>query len=244
MEELKQLEDSINNYQMIDVNMNSILGIKKLADSLNDYEKHILWKDFETKFNSIIQKFIELDIIVDSNIKDMREYPKNIVNVLKDTISELLKIEKNQDKLNELNKLHTIILKEHIEQEDKQEELDVKINYLYELMDEKFEWLDDNQDFIQLTELLEKISNEICEGVLRYVDQKKQFYKEYMKGYDLIYIKNYTRSYLLHNFNNIFNEACLDVLDQNNIKDEDQIKAIISLYYDYTKSYTKILLLN
>ena len=122
MEELKQLEDSINNYQMIDVNMNSILGIKKLADSLNDYEKHILWKDFETKFNSIIQKFIELDIIVDSNIKDMREYPKNIVNVLKDTISELLKIEKNQDKLNELNKLHTIILKEHIEQEDKQEE--------------------------------------------------------------------------------------------------------------------------
>ena len=103
MEELKQLEDSINNYQMIDVNMNSILGIKKLADSLNDYEKHILWKDFETKFNSIIQKFIELDIIVDSNIKDMREYPKNIVNVLKDTISELLKIEKNQKK-NQLQK--------------------------------------------------------------------------------------------------------------------------------------------
>lgn len=244
MEELKQLEDSINNYQIIDINMNSILGIKKLADSLNDYEKHILWKDFETKFNSIIQKFIELDIIVDSNIKDMREYPKNIVNVLKDTISELLKIEKNQNKLNELNKLHTIILKEHIEQEDKQEELDVKINYLYELIDEKFEWLDDNEDFIQLTELLEKISNEICEGVLRYVDQKKQFYKEYLKGYDTLYVKNYIRSYLLHNFNNIFNQACLDVLDQNNIKDEDQIKAIISLYYDYTKSYTKILLLN
>ena len=84
----------------------------------------------------------------------------------------------------------------------------------------------------------------IKENQTAFLDQKKQFYKEYMKGYDLIYIKNYTRSYLLHNFNNIFNEACLDVLDQNNIKDEDQIKAIISLYYDYTKSYTKILLLN
>jgi hypothetical protein len=242
MEELKQLEDSINNYQINEVNMNSVLGIKKLADSLNDYEKQFLWKDFETKFNSIIQKFIELDIIVDSNIKDLREYPKNIVNILKDTISELLKIEKNQDKLNELNKLHTILLREHIEQEDKQEELEVKINYLYEMMDDKFEWLDDNEDFIQLTELLEKISNEICEGVLRYVDQKKLFYIEYLKGYDTLYIKNYVRSFLLHNFNNIFNEACLDVLDQNNIKDENQIKTIISLYYDYTKSITKTLL--
>ncbi len=242
MEELKQLEDSINNYQINEVNMNSILGIKKLADSLNDYEKQFLWKDFESKFNSIILKFIELDIIVDSNIKDIKEYPKNIINILKNTIYEMIKIEKNQDKLNELNKLYTILLREHIEEEDKQEEFEDEIEYLYEILDEKFEWLDDDDDFIQLSELLDKISNEICEGVLRYVDQKKQFYKEYMKGYDLIYIKNYTRSYLLHNFNNIFNEACLDVLDQNNIKDEDQIKAIISLYYDYTKSSTKKLL--
>jgi hypothetical protein len=101
-----------------------------------------------------------------------------------------------------------------------------------------------NEEFIKLTELLEKISNEICEGVLRFIDQKKEFYKEYLKGYDLIYIKNYTRAYLLHNFNDIFNQACLDVLDQNNIKDEQQIKTIISLYYDYTKSYTKTLLMN
>jgi hypothetical protein len=189
-------------------------------------------------------RFIELDIIVDSNIKDIKEYPKNIINIFKDTISEMQKIEKNQDKLNELNKLHIILLKEQIEQEDKQEELEAKINYLYELMDEKFEWLDDNEEFIKLTELLEKISNEICEGVLRFIDQKKEFYKEYLKGYDLIYIKNYTRAYLLHNFNDIFNQACLDVLDQNNIKDEQQIKTIISLYYDYTKSYTKTLLMN
>ena len=63
MEELKQLEDSINNYQMIDVNMNSILGIKKLADSLNDYEKHILWKDFETKFNSIGKNMYSLRLM-------------------------------------------------------------------------------------------------------------------------------------------------------------------------------------
>lgn len=244
MEELKHFEESINNYQINEVNMNTILGIKKLADNFNDYEKQFLWKDFETKFNSIMYRFIELDIIVDSNIKDIKEYPKNIINILKDTISEMQKIEKNQDKLDELNKLHTILLKEQIEQEDKQDELEANINYLYELMDEKFEWLDENEEFIKLTELLEKISNEICEGVLRYVDQKKQFYKEYLNGYDTLYVKNYIKSYLLHNFNNIFNQACLDVLDQNNIKDEQQIKTIISLYYDYTKSYTKTLLMN
>jgi hypothetical protein len=244
MEELKYFEDLINNYQINEVTMNSILDIKKLSDSLNDYEKQFLWKNFESKFNSIIQKFIELDIIVDSDIKDLREYPKNIINILKNTIYEMIKIEKNQDKLNELNKLYTILLREHIEEEDKQEEFEDEIEYLYEILDEKFKWLDDNENFIQLSELLEKISNEICEGVLRYVDQKKQFYTEYLKGYDTLYVKNYVRSFLLHNFNNIFNEACLDVLDQNNIKDEHQIKTIISLYYDYTKSYTKTLLLN
>jgi len=244
MDELKQLENSINTFCIIEVNMNSILDMKKLADNINDYEKKFLWIDFEKKFNSIKQKFIELDIIVDSNIKDSKEYPKNIVNIFKNTIYEMIKIEKNQDKLNKLNNLYTILLREHIEEEDKQEEFEDEIEYLYEKLDKKFGWLDDDEDFIKLSELLDKISNEICEGVLRYVDQKKHFYKEYMKGYDLIYIKNYTRAYLLHNFNDIFNQACLDVLNQNNIKDEYQIKTIISLYYDYTKSYTKTMLIN
>ena len=242
MEELKQFTESINSYEIQQVDMNSILGIKKLADNINTFEKQYLWKDFETKFNSIIIKFIELDIFVDPNIKDIREYPKNIVIIMKDTIAEMQKIEKNQQKLEELKNLQTVLIKEHIEQEDKQEDLETKIEYLYELMDEKFEWLDDNENFIQLSELLEKISNEICEGILRFVDQKKQFYKEYLKGYDTIYVKKYIKSYLLHNFNNVFNQACLDVLDQNDIKDEQQIKMIISLYYDHIKSSTKILL--
>ena len=244
MEELKQFTESINSYEIQQVNMNSILGIKKLADNINNFEKQYLWKDFETKFNSIILKFIELDIFVDSNIKDIREYPKNIVIIMKDTITEMQKIETSQQKLEELKTLQIALIKEHIEQEDKQEDLETKIEYLYELMDKKFEWLDDNEDFIQLSELLEKISDEICEGILRFVDQKKQFYTEYLKGYDILYVKNYIRSYLLHNFNNIFNQACLDVLDQNNIKDENQIKTIISLYYDHIKSNTKMLLLN
>jgi len=242
MEEQKQLENSINTFCIKEVNMNSILAMKKLADNINDYEKKFLWKDFENKFNSIIKRFIELDIIVDSNMKDSKEYPKNIVNIFKNIIYEMIKIEKNQDKLNKLNNLYTILLREYIDEEDKQEEFEDEIEYLYEILEKKFEWLEEDDDFIQLSELLDKISKEICEGVLRYVDQKKQFHKEYMKGYDLTYIKNYTRSYLLHNFNNIFNQACLDVLDQNNIKDEDQIKTIISLYYDYTKSSAKSLL--
>ena len=54
MEELKQFTESINSYEIQQVNMNSILGIKKLADNINNFEKQYLWKDFETKFNSII----------------------------------------------------------------------------------------------------------------------------------------------------------------------------------------------
>jgi hypothetical protein len=138
MDELMQLENSISTFCIKEVNMNSILAMKKLADNINYYGKKFLWKDFENKFNSIIQKFIELDIIVDSNIKDLREYPKNIVNILKNTIYEMIKIEKNQDKLNELNNLYTILLREHIEEEDKQEEFEDEIEYLYEILDKKF----------------------------------------------------------------------------------------------------------
>ena len=111
MEELKQFTESINSYEIQQVDMNSILGIKKLADNINTFEKQYLWKDFETKFNSIIIKFIELDIFVDPNIKDIREYPKNIVIIMKDTIAEMQKIEKNQQKLEELKNLQTVLIK-------------------------------------------------------------------------------------------------------------------------------------
>jgi hypothetical protein len=242
MEELKQFEDLINNYEIKEVNMNSILGMKKLADSINNFEKKILWKDFENKFNSIIQKFIELDIIIDPSLKDIKEYPKNIIIIMKDTIFNYIKKDLYKNKLEELNKIHTDLIKEYIEQEDKQEEIEASTNYLYDLIDEKFDWLDDNEEFNNISELLEKISKEICEGILKYIDRKKQFCSEYYKEYDELYVKNFIKSYILHNFNDIFNQACLDVLDQNNIKDEDQMKLIISLYYDYTKSTTKMML--
>ena len=255
MDKLKQIEDSINDYEIKEVNLNTILGLKKLADNITNFEKLTLWKGFETKFDSIIEKFNKLDIIVDSNMKDFKEYPKNIIIIMKDTISHSIKIESDKDtishsikiesdkeKIVELNKIHTNLIKEYIEQEDNQEELETLTNYLYDLLDKKFEWLEDNEDFDKISELLEKISKEICEGILRFIDQKKQFYSEYYKGYNKLYINNCIKSYILYNFYNIFFQACLDVLDQNNIKDDNQMKMIIGLYYDYTKSSTKMML--
>ena len=242
MDKLQEFEDLINNYEIKEVNLNTILGLKKLTDNINNFEKLTLWKDFETKFNSIMEKLKKLNIIVDSNMKDFKEYPKNIIIIMKDTISHSIKIESDKEKIVELNKIHTNLIKEYIEQEDNQEELETVTNYLYDLIDKKFEWLDDNEDFNKISELLEKISKEICEGILKFIDQKKQFYSEYYKGYNKLYINNYIKSYILYNFNNIFNQACLDVLDQNDIKDDNQMKMIIGLYYDYTKSSTKMML--
>ena len=38
----------------------------------------------------------------------------------------------------------------------------------------------------------------------------------------------------------MFDQVCLDVLDANGIKEEADIKKVISLYYDYTKQMIKI----
>ncbi len=255
-QQLKNFEDSINNYEINDINLNSILGLKKLSDNIIKYEKLYLWKPFLNKYDELSNEFNKLNIPVDSNIKDLKEYPKNIILLMKETINSSLRVESNQEKINQLKKLNVDLTKLYIQQEDFQENVQDETAYLFEAIDYKFEWLDDNEEFEKIAELLEKISQEICNGVVKFVEEKRQFYSDYFEesfkkekkeenpiGFNSkIYVNNFIKSYLLSNFNDIFNQACLDVLDQNNIKDENQIKQIIDLYYDYTKNSTKLML--
>lgn len=255
-QQLKNFEDSINNYEINDVNLNSILGLKKLSDNITKYEKLMLWKEFLPKFKDITGRFEKLNILVDTNLKDFREYPKSIILIMKESISSALRVESNKEKIDELTTLNVDLTREYIEQEDNQEDLQILTLYLFDLIDEKFEWLDENEEFNIISELLEKISKDICDGVVKFIDEKRKFYSDYFEesykketkeekpiGFNSkIYVNNFIKSYLLSNFNDIFNQACLDVLDQNNIKDQDQIKQIIELYYDYTKDSTKLML--
>lgn len=255
-QQLKNFEDSINNYEIKDINLNSILGLKKLSDNIIKYEKLYLWKPFLNKYDELSNEFNKLNIPVDPNIKDLKEYPKNIILLMKETINSSLRVESNQEKINQLKKLNVDLTKLYIQQEDFQENVQDETAYLFEAIDYKFEWLDDNEEFEKIAELLEKISQEICNGVVKFVEEKRQFYSDYFEesfkkekkeenpiGFNSkIYVNNFIKSYLLSNFNDIFNQACLDVLDQNNIKDENQIKQIIDLYYDYTKNSTKLML--
>ncbi len=254
--QLLKFEDAINSLIIEDVNLTSILELKKLSTNITKYEKLYLWKPFLNQYDEISSRFEKINIPVDPNMKDLKEYPKNIILIMKETVSSALKVESNQEKINQLKKLDVDLTKLYIQQEDFQEAVQDKTSYLFEAIDYKFEWLDESEDFEKIAELLEKISKEICDGVVKFVEEKRQFYSDYFEesfkketnqnkpiGYNSkIYVNNFIKSYLLTNFNDIFNQACLDVLDQNNIKDENQIKQIIELYYDYTKNSTKLML--
>ena len=92
-----------------------------------------------------------------------------------------------------------------------------------------------------------KIQTEICDGISKHIDNKRKFYEEYFSENFKLF-SNKTMSYnsemYITNFikNYIFNEICLDVLESNKITNEDDIKKIISLYYDHTKLTAKLLL--
>jgi hypothetical protein len=89
---------------------------------------------------------------------------------------------------------------------------------------------------------------------LKYVEDKSKFYKEYfdtkfkneadheMSSNSEIYVINFIKNYILNNFDSIFNQICLDVLESKGITNEDDIKNIIKLHYTYTKQTTKLML--
>jgi len=94
-----------------------------------------------------------------------------------------------------------------------------------------------------------KLSPEEIHEKLGFVDYKEYFKQQFENVGNRpininteLYINNFIKNYILNNFNDIFNQISLDVIELNDIKDEDEIKKIISLYYDYTKQNTKLML--
>ena len=247
---IQDLKNKVENFKIEKVTLDSILEYKSLFDSINKYILVKCWDSFKKDLNNL-----ELDnygIKIESNI--YTEKPKNAILLIKDKITSLKRIETNETTLSNLTKLNVELTKLYVKYEDLEEELDESFHELYNMIDEKFEWLEEDEEFIQISELLEKISQEIYKGVENHVNQKRQFYLEYFsetfkkqanKDVNInseIYVSNYIKNCILNNFNDIFNAACLDVMELNNIKDQDQIKKIINLYYDYTKQTTKLML--
>jgi hypothetical protein len=198
----------------------------------------------------------EYSIEIDKELYDLNDYPKNIIGIIREKVCLQIKKTKDETTKAKLNILLINLSNLYIEYEDAQDELEDHTNYLFELIDKKFSWLDEDDDFIQIAELLDKISKAIGEKIQTHIEAKRKFYVEYIEttyklktGQDIIdyndinqHVKNYIKNYLLKNFGGMFDQICLDVLESNGITDQSQTSAIISLYYDYTKQMVKLLI--
>lgn len=255
---LKEIEDNIKQYESkIDVliDINYVLKIKLLADDIRQYELGVCWEYFESDIKSfdLDKKLEENNIKLSSDIFDKKESPKNIILMIKNVVNTHKKIIEGEDR-KELDDFNVELSKLYIKHEDYQDEIEDKTTYLYELIDTTFSWLDDNEEFIKITDLLDKICNEICDYMTKHIGHKRTFYEEYfnqkfqeasnnLPGVKIeLYVSNFIKHYLFINFNAIFNQICLDVLESNGITDETHIKNIITLYYDYIKQNTKLMM--
>jgi hypothetical protein len=197
-------------------------------------------------------KLSEYGIELYKDLFDKNDYPKNIIMTIYEQVSLVLKMEFDNNKKENLNILLANLSNMYIVYEDAQDELQNETNYLFEMIDEKFSWLDNDEEFIQIAELLEKIAKEVCGKIQSHIEEKRKFYVEYIETryklnsgesipYKLnFYVANYIKSYMLKNFGGMFDQVCLDVLDANGINEESDIKKVVSLYYDYTKQMIKI----
>jgi len=248
--DLSYLENQIANYEMIEVNLESVLGFKKLSNKIELAIKALLWENFD--YNIGLLKLSDYSIQIDKELLDRNDYPKNIVLIIKEKVYSMIKMEQDENVKASLQRLKTNLSNLYIEYEDAQDDLETETNYLYEMIDKKFAWLDEDEDFEQIAELLEKVSKEICRKIQEHIETKRKFYVEYIEttyklssgqdisDYSKRYVANYIKTYILKNFGGMFDQICLDVLESNGIKEEKDIKAIIGLYYDYTKQMVKL----
>lgn len=248
--DLKSIEKAIEEFRIVDITLDSVLQFKNLSNRISIEEKKLLWENFP--YNISLLKLSEHGMEIDKELFDTNDYPINIIMTIREKVSSVLKIETDDNKKENLNMLLTNLSNMYIVYEDAQDELQNETNYLFEMIDEKFSWLDEDEEFIQIAELLEKISKEICDKIQSHIEEKRKFYVDYIEttykvnsGQDISfwsknYVTNYIKSYILKNFGGMFDQVCLDILDANGIKEESDIKKVISLYYDYTKQIVKI----
>lgn len=250
LDKIKYFEKQVDDFNIEQVTLDSILNYKSFFDNINKYILARCWQSFSIDLEKLNLSGYDIDI--DNSL--YKEKPKNAILLVKNKVSSMKRIENDNFKLTKLKQLDVELSRLYIKHEDLEEELDESFNHIYNKYDEKFEWLDNNEEFIKISELLEKISKEICDGVKKHINQKKEFYLEYFKqSFKLnsdkelninseLYASNFIKNYILNNFNDIFNAACLDVMELNKITDTEQIKKIIKIYYDYTKQTTKMML--
>ena len=226
------------------------------ADNLQKFEWSTLWAFFQPDLDLFLLESLELlesfNIKLESIIeicKNKKDSPIIVIHQIKKLISSAKLLTENPNsKL--LDKIDVALTKLYIKHEDYQEDIETKTLYLYNLIDDNFGWLDTNPEYISLTDFIDKISNEIYDNFEKYVDKKKQFYLEYFQekckqmeqSNVKLFICNFTKNYILNNFGPVFDQICLDVLELNGIKDENEIKKIITLCYDHTKQNVKLLL--
>ncbi len=255
VDKLKEIEQQINVFNMDSIDIKSILEFKNLHNLITNLELEIMWKEFNIDLEKLILNHLDqLNIKLETSMRDQTDKPKNQILLLKEKVLSLIKIESDQTKIESLKNLNIVLSNLYIKYEDLEDEISLQTNYLYDYIDEKFQWLDENPEFIQICELLDSISNEIFKNVLKYVEDKSKFYKEYFDtkfkteadrdmGPNLeIYVMNFIKNYMLNNFDSIFNQICLDILESKGITNEADIKNIVKLHYGYTKQNTKLML--
>jgi hypothetical protein len=248
---LKDIENQILNFVIDQVNLDVVIKIKELSENIKKIEKNIMWEYFQPDLDSL--PLDDFDIILDPSMYK-KEYPITIIKMIKEAICSTCRMLSDQNKIKSYKDFNVELSKLYIKHEDYQDYIEDETYYLYDLIDDKFKYLDDNQEFIKISDLLDKIAKEICQNVSNHVESKRKFYEEYFKENfsnianksmstnSELFVDNFIKNYILRNFGIIFNQVCLDILELNGIKEPTDIKKIVGLYYDYTKQTTKFML--
>ena len=79
--------------------------------------------------------------------------PKNIILKIKEAVKSTKRLTKDENQIKEYDNFNVELSKLYIKHEDYQDDIEDKTLYLYNLIDDKFSWLDENEDFIKITEL-------------------------------------------------------------------------------------------
>ncbi len=249
MTTIKQLEYDIRTFEMYDVTIKSVLKMKKLSDNISNYIKHNSWIGFEEDLTQV--NLESVGIVLDDKLMNKKDLPYLVIHLIKNKLQELYSIgdEEQKQKIKDINvKLSELCIK----YEDIVDEFINQVYYLEDLIDVKFEWLEEDEEFNKISNLLTKISDEINMAVSEHIENKRKFYSDFInqkykeENGDIInestklYVYTYVHNYIVKNFTDIFNSICFDVIEQNGITDEEDIKSIISLYYDYCKQNARM----
>lgn len=251
----KDLEDQINNFKIYEVNFESVLKYKQLINKIPLAEKEFLWNQFTCDLELI--NFNDYSIAIEKKLFNKKDYPKYVIEILIGKVSVLLNNNTDSNFEEKLKELKIKLSNLYIKYEDLQDDIKSNTDYLYEIIENKFSWLDDDEEFEKIADLLESISLEICKKIQNQIDDKYKFYIDYINTTHTIKSNDsepsdlnifdlkksacsYIGNFISVNFTSMFDQICLDVLESNGITNEKEISTIIGIYYDYVKYTTKL----